>query len=436
MVAHDNFTGRHILPCKTFLEKTQWLKKKDIRRLQFKRLKKLLKHAYENVPYYHKTFRDSGFLPADLRTFTDLNKLPILTKSILREKNRQLMARNISEKDKVSISTTGTTASPVGFYRSKLDISWGAGAEFRSYGWAGYELGNKIILIWPFPPERSRKLKLKLERLLKRERLLNVFSLSEKSLTSFAEKMGYFKPDFIRGVSTPTNIFALFLREHGQSNIQPTAAFTTGEALLPHYRRAIEAIGCKVYDQYASCEMSFMASQCGQHQGLHIHDENLTLEVEKDGETIAPGEEGRILLTNLHSYAMPFIRYDIGDRGTVLADDCACGRQLTLFKPIGRIYEHFYHSDGSFTVFRDLQTVFEDLPIKDYQVVQESLDEIIIKVVPESKYTQNHTEFILKHIKGVHSKSVSIEVKLVESIPLTKSGKVKRLVSKISTKYT
>jgi phenylacetate-CoA ligase len=436
MVAYDTFTGRKVLHCMKFLEKTQWWKKKDIHRLQLRRMKRLLRYAYENVPYYHTAFKEASFHPADFRALTDLHKLPILTKSILREQNSQLQSRTTSRHGMVAMATTGTTASPVGFSRSRIDISWGTGAEFRGYGWAGYELGKKIILVWRLHPHDTRKLKFKIREILKRERVLNVSSLSEQSLASFTAEMRRFNPDFIRGVCSSTNILALFLKDNGASDIQPKAVFTTGETLLPHYRRAIESLGCKVYDQYASCEMSFMASQCGHHAGLHVHDENLYLEVEQDNEPAAPGEEGRVLLTNLHSHAMPFIRYDIGDMGTVLDDSCSCGRQLTLFTPIGRIYEYFYGSDGSFTILRDLPTVFEDLPIQDFQVVQETLDDITIKIVPRREYNQSHTDFILKHVRGVHSKSAIVRVELVKSLPLGHSGKMSHAVSKIATKYT
>jgi phenylacetate-CoA ligase len=180
--------------------------------------------------------------------------------------------------------------------------------------------------------------------------------------------------------------------------------------------------------------MSHIAAQCGQHEGLHVTEENVLLEIVKDDESASSGEEGKIVLTNLHNFGMPLIRYEIGDLGAIFSDTCSCGRELSLMKPVGRIYEYFADRNGTFTYLRDFQTVFEDLPIQDFQVVQESDDEIVIKIVRRHGYSEAHTNFILKNIK-VFGKS-KVKVELVNSIPLEKSGKIRHNVSKLSTKYT
>lgn len=170
--------------------------------------------------------------------------------------------------------------------------------------------------------------------------------------------------------------------------------------------------------------------------GHHVTEENVHLEIEKDEEIAVPGEEGKVLVTNLNSFAMPFIRYDIGDLGKMLADDCPCGRGLSLFRPVGRTYEYFVHSDGTFTFFRDLKTVFEGLPIEDLQIVQQTHDEIAIRIVKRDGYTKAHTNFILKNVSLCISDIVKVKVELVDSVPLIGFGKVPHFVSKTPTKYT
>jgi len=413
------------------------MKKKDLQQLQTKKLKALLRHAYENVPYYHKHFKENNFHPADFINLEDLHRIPILKKATIQKKSDELATKNISNMKLEFWSTSGTTSVPVRFYRSKEDLSWGLGAEFRGYGWAGYETGDKLAWIWRFSSKTLRSLKFRLKCLLERTKILNVFAISEKSMATFASSMHRFKPDFIRGYGSSTNIFATFMLENNQFGLRPRAVFTTGEMLFPHYRKTIEeAFDCKVYEFYGSAEVSHAAAQCGYHEAFHVTEENVLLEVVKDNEQASPGEEGKVLLTNLNGFAMPFIRYDIGDLGKVLADTCSCGRKLSLFKPIGRVYEYFLHSDGSFTILRDLRTVFEDSPIKDFQVVQETLDGIVVRIVPRPGYTKANTDSILKNIAGVASPIAKIRVKMVDSIMPEKSGKVRHAVSKLSTKYT
>jgi len=342
------------------------------------------------------------------------------------------MAKNISKNELVRRATNGTTAAPVKFYRSKEDVSWGIGAELRGYSWAGYEVGDKVALIWRILPGLNRSFNFKLENLMRRHKILNILNISEESMELFARNMHNLQPDFIRGYAGSTNIFATYLSQNDHFKIRPRAVFTSCETLFPHYRKTIEeTFNCKVFDYYGSSETSHLAAQCGQHEGLHITEENFILEVVKNDESVSPGEEGKVLVTNLNSFAMPFIRYDIGDLGKIFPDTCTCGRNLSLFKPIGRDYEYFVDSDGSFTSLCDFQTVFEDLPIKDFQVVQENYDEIVVRIVRKPGYTKEHTNFILRHIK--YFGRAKIRVEPVDSILPGESGKIRHFDKIIAT---
>jgi phenylacetate-CoA ligase len=129
---------------------------------------------------------------------------------------------------------------------------------------------------------------------------------------------------------------------------------------------------------------------------------------------------------------MPFIRYEIGDFGTASVDTCPCGRGLPLIENIeGRVYEIFVTSDGSFSTLRDLDTFFEDLPVKEFQIVQNTADEIYVRVVRDSGYSHKHTMFIEKNLKWAGQAKIIVEV--VDSIPFEKSGKKKYLISKLGS---
>jgi phenylacetate-CoA ligase len=414
------------------------MEREELKRLQIRKLKALLRHAYANVPYYHRILRNNGFRPTDFNRLEDMQKIPILKRSSLRLKPEELLSQNLGMRQLVACVTSGTTAAPLRFYVTKAETPWHVAAELRGYGWAGYRPGDKLVHIRRVCPGGvlNRPLE-RLRRLVSKGKLLNTFNLSEKTLASFSLTMQRFKPDYVLGNAASTNILATFLLQNGTHRIHPRGVFTYGQQLLPHYRRAIEkAFNCRVYDLYGSTEVSHIASQCGSHEGHHVTDENVFVEIERDGEAAAPGEQGKVLITSLNGYATPFIRYDIGDIGRILRDECPCGRKLTLFSPIGREYEYFVHSDGTFTFFRDVQTVFEDLPIKDFQIVQQTYDEIVIKIVPKQGYEQGHTDFILKNIDYLIADIANVRVELVDSLPLTGFGKVRHFFSKIQTKYT
>jgi phenylacetate-CoA ligase len=439
LLVFDNISGTRNCACRAYLEKTQWLNHKNLQRIQLERLKGLLKDAYEKVPHYREIMKRVNLLPSDVKSMEDIRKLPILKKSEIRTGIDQMLNVGFPKKELKTLATSGTTAIPFKFYRSKMDISWGTGAELRARSWGGekggYEVGDKRALLWSYEPEETSRLTFRLSHFLMRDKLLNVKYMSERAMESFAERMVRFKPEYIHGYVGSTNLLATFLLENPKFEIRPKAVFTTAGTLLPNYRKTIEkAFSCRVYDLYGSREIQFISAQCGHHEGLHVAEENVIVEIVDDDDLpVSAGEEGRIILTNLHSHAMPFIRYDIGDYGKIFPESCSCGRQLSLLKPIGRTYEYFINSDGSFTYLRDFQIVFEDLPVRDFQVVQESYDEIVVKVVKAPGYTDSHTEFIVSNLKE-RGKS-KIRVELVDSIPAEASGKAKHIVRKMQSKY-
>lgn len=210
------------------------------------------------------------------------------------------------------------------------------------------------------------------------------------------------------------------------------AIFTTSETLLPSQRRLIEkAFGCEVYDEYGCREAGPMACECAEHSAYHVQSENVVVEFVRNCEQVAPGETGAILVTNLHNYAMPLIRYDIGDTGRPSDDACPCGRGLPLINSLeGRRYEYLLTGDGSIMYLKDLDMFFENLPVRMFQVVQNSRDRILIKIVRSYGYSEKDTEFIERNITWGSPKA-KVEVELVDSIPLEKSAKRRYIVNKM-----
>ncbi len=436
MVVDDAFTKRNVYSSYRFLEKSQWMKKAELKNLQVKRMKALLEYAYGNVAFYHEAFKKNGFHPTDFTKVEDLAKVPVMHRTVLSGQRDDLLPADVDEAKLVSWETTGTTASPKKIYRGKTDVGEGTAAQLRGYSWAGYRAGDKLALIDSIAPERLASRLYRIRQFLRRTALLNIRTLSEATMLSFLKEMVRFKPDYIEGYTAPTNILAVFLLDHPAFKIRPEAVFTRGQTMLPHYRRTIEdAFDCKVYDMYGSVEVSHVAAQCGCHEGMHVTEENVIVESVNESEAVSPEEEGKLLVTNLHSYSMPFIRYEIGDRGVILPDQCSCGRELALLKPLGRTYEYFVHSDGSFSVFRDLNMVFEDVPIKDFQIVQQTPDEIVIRLVRKAGYSEEHSEFVLRNVARRVSDVARIRIEFVDDLILSGSRKMDHVVSKMNSKY-
>jgi phenylacetate-CoA ligase len=420
------------------LERNQWLKPESLVDFQQKRMRALLKHAYENVPYYHRIFKSRGLHPCEISKLEDLKKLPILKKTLISSRPDELTARNLSKREIIARYTSGTTAEPLRFYTTCEGISWGTAAWLRAYSWGGYELGDKYAVIrafWAF--ELKNPFLRIINLLLRRNVLLNAYGLSTMAIQTSANKMQTLRPQFLMGYSWGIHMLADYFLTKGIRPPQLQAIFTSAETTLPSRRRVIEkAFGCEVYDVYGSREFSTIASECERHSGYHIQSENILLEFIKDGESVGPGETGAILVTDLHNYAMPFIRYEIGDAGKVSEDPCPCGRGLPLLESLeGRNYEFLVTGDGSILYLRDLDTVFEGLPVKMFQIVQSTLDDILVNVVAADGYSEKDTEFIKRNIAWNPLKTTHIEVRTVKSIVSERSGKKPYLINRLSDRF-
>lgn len=411
------------------MEKTQWLRRGDVERLQLSRLRRIVHHAYDTVPYYRAVFRERGVRPADIENVSDLAKIPLLTRDILRSRNDELVARS-HHSTKASLEHTGgTTAKPVPFLRDRSDASWGWAAALRAYSWAGYELGDKEALVWASASinRRRRRPLGVLYDMVKRTLLIDTAGFSAQRLNEILGELEKFAPDFIRGYSSTVRLLAEELLRDGR-RVEPKGVISTASVLYEAERKVIcQAFGCPVFDFYGAREVMAIAAECDEHMGLHVSVENMVLEVVRDDESASPGEVGSLVITNLTNYSMPLIRYEIGDLGRFGSAPCSCGRGLPVLEALeGREYELIVNSDGSYTYLRDLETLFGELPVKDYQVVLEGPDLITVKIVEGGGYSEAHDRFIKTNLKW--SGRSRVELRKVSRIGAASSGKKLRLV--------
>jgi len=254
-------------------------------------------------------------------------------------------------------------------------------------------------------------------------------------MASYAKKIASYKPKFLRGYPSAIYTFANYLKETGKNTIRTRAVFTTAEMLLPQQREVIKGqFGCKVFDQYGCYDGGPQAMECSEHCGLHISAERVIIEfVDKDRKPVPPGESGGIITTDLYNYTMPFIRYAVGDRGTLSKEQCPCGRGLPLIKFLeGRVTDIIVLGNGVTLSGPALTLVFKDCHIKQYQVIQEAEDKLLIKVVKGEGYTEQDTSHFMNIIRAHGGKGVDIETQFVTEIAPTKTGKWKFIISKVT----
>lgn len=421
--------GRASIKCFEELQRFQWLPSDEIHKIQRRKLKALLKFSYDTVPYYHRVFRELKLKPSDIHDLCDLEKLPILTKDVLRKNFWDLISTKYNSGQLEVCSTSGTTGEPVSFIKSPHQKSWENGAGYLLTSWYGFNPGYKHAVIWALSSPLSVWQK-KLNILL-RQRVFNSFQMTREGITSFARELATFKPEVLRGYSNMLHFFALFVKKNN-IEVHPGAVVATGEELLDYQRRDIKDVfGCDVFSFYASREVSAIAAECPMHQGHHIMADNLILETIKDGLPLESEEIGAITLTNLCNYAMPLIRYQLGDLGSISTEKCACGRTLPLLTSIdGRISDILVDRHSKYTASPSVHFIFKGLPVEQYQIIQESEHGLIIKLVRGKTYTEQIEKTILQRISK-YLGSFDVVFDYVDLISFHKSGKKRVIISNL-----
>lgn len=424
------------------LEKSQWSGHAALQQLQENKLRSLVKHAYDTVPYYHRVFRDRDLKPDDIQSIDDLKKLPVIGKAEVREQFDALISEDYPRQRMIYGRTGGSTGEPIRFYTTPENRAWNMAARFLAWRWAGFELGDKFAQVFGSPLDEPafESLKGKVEGKVKRRIYLNAFRMAEQTLEKFTNEMSRFKPEVIYGQAKSVALLAKFIDDRGFSKMNLRSVIVDSEGLFEHEIKTIEKVfGCKIWWNYHNRENGTFGAECSEHNGYHLFAQNHLFEFLREGECVAPGEVGSIVITDLTNYAMPFIRYEIGDLGVFSDESCSCGRGLPMMRRlVGRTFEVLVSATGGFLFgdLSDLYTRFYEITrIKQYQIVQESPTRIVVNVVPEKNYSQRDTEMIKKGVLSIMGDMV-VEVKLVEKIPKSRSGKVQAVIRKFPIKFT
>ncbi|MDH7506378.1 MAG: phenylacetate--CoA ligase family protein [Candidatus Thermoplasmatota archaeon] len=420
------------------LEKSQWWSYSELEKLQLKRLKQLLKHANDNVPFYHKMFKKLNFKPTDVKSVNDLNKLPILTKEIINKNYDELYATNYSKEKLIPFTTSGSTGVPMKFYIDKKWEACNMAAAYRAWEWAGYKLGDKMAYLWGAPWDLKDQRKIdKIRNYLLRIIKLNAFNLTDENMVKYAKILLKFKPKIINTYASVIFLFSEFLKKEGIYNIKPDVILTTADMLYNHQRKFIENIfDCEVFDYYSGRDTTLQAAECSEHNGYHLSIENAVVEFVEENEHVSSGETGKIIITDLCNYTMPFIRYEIGDLGSSSDEKCSCGRSLPIMKSLkGRIFDFIItpegkHIPGEYFHFTIIDHNIHG--IKEFQIVQNSIDKLNVYIVKNPNDKNNDVNRFINIIQNEMGEKVEIKLEYVPSIKRTPSGKLRHIISNVN----
>jgi phenylacetate-CoA ligase len=395
------------------------------------KLRESLSFAYDYVPYYSSLFNQLKIHPNEITSRKDLERFPILTKQEIREKINEFSPKNLSKQKFFNNRTSGSSGNPLQYRFSKYDRLLGGCLAYRGWSFVGYELGDKMIFLSGLALGMNYKNKIikKFHETVRNIKKLSSYSMDEESLYRYTDTINYFQPKFIRGLPSSVYMFAQWLEEKQLSIHSPVALFTAAEKLFPYMRQKIgEIFNCDVYDGYGLNDGGISTYELPDHTGMRIDTERAVLEVvDENGKQLTHGT-GRILATSLYNEAFPFLRYDTGDIGTIkIKPD---GTHI-LTEVIGRQDQMLQTPEGKFIHGTFFDILLRELDgIKQFQVIQTDLNNLVIRLVREEKFNKTQLDMILKTIRD-YSKSWLVHFDFVKEIELTEAGKYKYVINLI-----
>lgn len=430
---HERLKRHDTVALRRQMEDVQWWPADRIAAFQLRRLRELLEDVAVNVPYYRDLFAQLGFDPASIQSTSDLQRLPFLTKTVIRANTEAL--KHTHAQGLARFNTGGSSGEPLIFFIGNKRVSHDVAAKWRATRWWDVDIGDPEIVVWGSPIELGKQDRIKHWRdKLLRTQLLPAFEMSEAKLDQFIATIRAVKPRMLFGYPSALTHIARHAQKRGvrMTDLGIKVAFVTSERLYDEQRSTISKVfACKVANGYGGRDSGFIAHECPAG-GMHLTADDIVVEIVNEaGQLQPPGAAGEIVVTHLSTNDFPFIRYRTGDIGVLGTNQCNCGRCLPLLQDIqGRSTDFVVASDGTVMHGLSLIYILRDLPgVRFFKVVQETRALTRVLLVTDDAFSPGAVAQIVTGFKQRLGADVAVLVDLVDNIPAEKSGKFRYIIS-------
>lgn len=423
------------------LEKTQWMSAHEIHDFQLQKLRTILLHAYQHTSHYRSVFNALKLHPLDIKKISDLGNLPFLEKETIRQNLYSgLLADNHRKREIVKLTTSGSTSEPLSFFVDRHQLEMRFAATLRGMEWTGYRFGDRYARLWhqTINLTWSQILREQVDSFFSNRLFIPAFQMSDAAIRKYLRVLSRFKPELMDGYADSFYLLARTAQADDFRKLRVNAVLSSASNLALSTRKLLkEYFGCEVFDKYGSREFSGIAYECPDHAGYHVVAENYIVEIVKNGRPALPGEVGEVIITDLNNYCFPFIRYRIGDLAIAVDNtvSCACGRELPKIGVIfGRTQTLIRSYNGVYMpglFFAHLLKDF-DYMIKKYEIEQLSITDIVLRVVPNTRF--QHGDFqkkVTPILKKYLGSQVVIRIFCVDALSTTNTGKYMDCISRL-----
>lgn len=431
----DILSGKNVYKRYLEFKESQWFSQSELKEIQLIKLKSLIYHCYENVPYYRNFMKKIDMIPSDIKSLDILRVFPIITKEIIKANYNDFTPVNLKKIKGVKISQTGGTTGNILMKRNDANSrshAWGAYKRFED--WMGFKKGEKLLRLMGGHVIHKHNLKSIINDLkykviyyLENSIVFNPYDTEEDVVNKIISTLIKQDIKLIRGYPQYLYNLCCIMEKRGIRGKVPLI-MTTAEPLLEEHRKLYKKIlDSESYDQYGCGEIGGIAFECSSHEGLHITEENVIVETD---------ENNNLICTDLNNYSMPFIRYYNADQLIIKSEKCSCGRAHRLIgKILGRECDYIIGLNGEYlhwAYFWHLifdSNIAERRDLRKFQVIQNSRDSIEFHYVAD-ELSSDEKNIIRDNIRN-HIGNGSIDFIQEKDIPNSKSGKYRPVINKL-----
>lgn len=385
-------SGSRIIQNLNEIKRLERFSPERLRDFQSEKLKKIILHAAEKVPYYRKVFFQTGLVENQSVRLEAFKNVPVLTKQILKDQFDSLKSKDADSRKAFRNTSGGSTGSPVAFLQDPYYYDWNVANKIYYKSFVRHEMGERELRLWGAERDifgHKEKPLVRLKNWFYNRRELNSFRMDETHMAAYADEWNRYKPGWVEGYAQSLFEFAQYVKHKNINVYSPKGIVTTAGTLYEDMKNMIEDVfRCKTYNRYGSREVGDVACNCSEQKGLHLSLWNHYIEIldEKMNHVSYPAS-GKIYVTTLNNFSMPLIRYEIGDIAVPAKDpECPCGRGTALIEKVeGREMCMFKTRDGKLIpgefFIHFIGVVFNKGFMKKFQVIQKDYERILIKVM-------------------------------------------------------
>ncbi len=427
------------------LDRIQWLAPAEIEEQLLEQLRVLLSHCIQFVPYYREVLSAARVVPGAIRTMADFRRLPLLPRRVYQDKTATFVAQQLPRGTAAadSVQTSGSSGSPTTVFQTNMTNLWWHAFYLRDLEWCGIDPTGTLASIRSFGflgPQLQQALQgttfpfwsAALDPLLETG-LTHAMEIRQDHRVQL-QWLRRIAPDYLLTYPANLEVLAHLVRAEGPLP-SLKAIKSISDTLAPETQATIEAaFGVPVKNTYSCAEAGYLASPCPQGHGLHVHAENVLLEVLDDaGQPCRPGQTGKVYITHLHNLRGPFVRYELGDQATVGPERCPCGRGLPVLTQVhGKRYPLFRLPDG-----RQKSSVTVALLIRkigghrQHQVIQKAVDHAVVRLIVDADWSPSHVEQVRQALQTFFEAPIRVDVEIVTELAMPVSGKFQSMINEL-----